>query len=130
MVTLKLNYNFKLSHNSFNMCTCGLPDISTLCPQARGQQGCGPQASGTRIRQTTRAHVTTIKYTTARSTFDLNYRCGIYMHKLLSVVQPQQSVRARLHREERVTDHARTLWRTRCIVQIWLHCCKTDCCYL
>ena len=35
------------------MCTCGLPDIYTL----------GPRGSGVYIRQTTRAHGITIKYT-------------------------------------------------------------------
>ena len=45
-------------HNSFNMGTCGLPDIYTLSPRA-----CGPRALGVYIRQTTRAHVTTIQYT-------------------------------------------------------------------
>jgi len=37
------------------MGTHGLPDMYTLCPRA-----CGPWASGVHIRQTTRAHVTTI----------------------------------------------------------------------
>ena len=38
------------------MGTRGLPDIYTLSPRA-----CGPQASGVYIRQTTLAHVTTIR---------------------------------------------------------------------
>ena len=38
-----------------NMGTCGLPDIHTLSPRA-----CGPRALGVYIKQTTRAHVTTI----------------------------------------------------------------------
>ena len=38
-------------HNSYTMCTRGLPDIYTLSPRA-----CGPWASGVYIRQTTRAH--------------------------------------------------------------------------
>ena len=42
-------------HNSCNMGTHGLPDIYTLSPRA-----CGPRALGVYIRQTTRAHVTTI----------------------------------------------------------------------
>ena len=42
-------------HNSCNMGTRGLPDIYTLSPRA-----CGPRALGVYIRQTTRAHVTTI----------------------------------------------------------------------
>ena len=46
----------KVLHNSCNTVTRGLPDISTLSPRA-----CGPRASGVRIRQTTRACVTTIK---------------------------------------------------------------------
>ena len=44
-------------HNSCNMGTRGLPDIYTLSPRA-----CGPRALGVYIRQTTRAHVTTIHY--------------------------------------------------------------------
>ena len=44
-------------HNSCNMGTRGLPDIYTLSPRA-----CGPRALGVYIRQTTRAHVTTIQY--------------------------------------------------------------------
>ena len=44
-------------HNSSNMGTCGLPDMYTLCPRP----------SGVHIRQTTRAHVTTIKYSIAAS---------------------------------------------------------------
>ena len=46
-------------HNSCNMCTRGLPDIysNTLSPQA-----CGPRSLDVYIRQTTRAHVTTIQY--------------------------------------------------------------------
>ena len=44
-------------HNSYTMCTRGLPDIYTLSPRA-----CGPRASGVYIRQTTRAHGITIKY--------------------------------------------------------------------
>ena len=43
-------------HNSCNTGSCGLPDMSTLSPRA-----CGPRALGGHIRQTTRAHVTTIK---------------------------------------------------------------------
>ena len=39
------------------MGTCGLPDMSTFSPRAYG-----PRALGRHIRQTTRAHVTTIKY--------------------------------------------------------------------
>ena len=39
------------------MSTRGLPDIYTLSPRA-----CGPHALGVYIRQTTRAHVTTIQY--------------------------------------------------------------------
>ena len=39
------------------MGTRGLPDIYTLSPRA-----CGPRALGVYIRQTTRAHVTTIYY--------------------------------------------------------------------
>jgi len=39
------------------MGTCDLPDMYTRCPRA-----CGPRATGVHIRQTTRAHVTTIKY--------------------------------------------------------------------
>ena len=42
-------------YNSCNMGTRGLPDIYTLSPRA-----CGPRALGVYIRQTTRAHVTTI----------------------------------------------------------------------
>ena len=42
-------------HNSCNMGTRGLPDICTLSPRA-----CSPRALGIYIRQTTRAHVTTI----------------------------------------------------------------------
>ena len=42
-------------HNSCNMGTSSLPDIYTLSPRA-----CGPRALGVYIRQTTRAHVTTI----------------------------------------------------------------------
>ena len=44
-------------HNSCNIGTRGLPDIYTLSPRA-----CGPCALGVYIRQTTRAHVTTIQY--------------------------------------------------------------------
>ena len=44
-------------HNSCNMGTSGLPDMYTRCPRAAG-----PRAEGVHIRQTTRAHVTTIKY--------------------------------------------------------------------
>ena len=43
-------------HNSCNMGTRRLPDMYTPCPRA-----CGPRASGVHIRQTIRAHVTTIK---------------------------------------------------------------------
>ena len=43
-------------HNSCHMGTRGLPDIYTLSPRA-----CGPRALGVYIRQTTRAHVTTIQ---------------------------------------------------------------------
>ena len=42
-------------HNSCNMGTRGLPDIYTLSPRA-----CDPRALDVYIRQTTRAHVTTI----------------------------------------------------------------------
>ena len=42
-------------HNSCNMCTHGFPDMYTLSPRA-----CSPRASGVHIRQSTRAHVTTI----------------------------------------------------------------------
>ena len=45
-------------HISYTMCTRGLPDIYTLSPWA-----CGPRASGVYIRQTTRAHDITTKYT-------------------------------------------------------------------
>ena len=45
-------------HDSCNMDTHGLPDIYTLGPRA-----CGPRTLGVYIRQTTRAHVTTIYYT-------------------------------------------------------------------
>ena len=41
--------------HSCNMGTHGLPDIYTLSPQA-----CSPCSLGVYIRQTTRAHVTTI----------------------------------------------------------------------
>ena len=51
-----LPYKLKV-HNSCNIGTRGLPDIYTLSPRA-----CGPCASGVYIRQTTRAHVTTIQY--------------------------------------------------------------------
>ena len=44
-------------HNTYTMCTRGLPDIYTLSSQA-----CGPRASGVYIRQTTRAHGITIIY--------------------------------------------------------------------
>jgi len=44
-----------VSHNSYNICTRGVPYISTLCTWA-----CGPWASDIHIRQTTHAHVTTI----------------------------------------------------------------------
>ena len=43
------------AHNSYNMCTHGLPDMYTLSPWA-----CGPWALGVHIKQTTHAHVTTI----------------------------------------------------------------------
>ena len=42
----------KVLHNSCNTVTCGLPDMSTL----------SPQALGVHIRQTTCVCVTTIKY--------------------------------------------------------------------
>ena len=44
-------------HSSYTMCTCGLPDIYTLNPQA-----CSPQTSGVYIRQTTHTHGIIIKY--------------------------------------------------------------------
>jgi len=44
-------------HNSCNIGTCGLPEMSPLCPLA-----CYPLALGARFRKTTCAHVTTIKY--------------------------------------------------------------------
>ena len=47
--------NKPVVHNSCNMGTRGLPDIYTLSPRA-----CGPHALGVYIRQTIRAHVTTI----------------------------------------------------------------------
>ena len=43
----------KVLHNSYTMCTRGSPDIYTLSPRALGVY----------IRQTTRAHGITIKYT-------------------------------------------------------------------
>ena len=46
------------------MCTRGFPDIYTLSPRA-----CGPRASGVYIRQTTRAHGITIKYTALTNTW-------------------------------------------------------------
>ena len=45
------------SGTCYTMCTRGSPDIYTLSPWA-----CGPRASGVYIRQTTRAHSITIKY--------------------------------------------------------------------
>ena len=42
-------------HNTCNMCARDLPDMYALSPWA-----CGPRASGIHIRQTPRAHVTTI----------------------------------------------------------------------
>ena len=48
----------KVLHNSYTMCTRGLPDIYTQSPRAAG-----PRAEGVYIRQTTCAHGITIKYT-------------------------------------------------------------------
>ena len=45
-------------HISYTMCARDLPDICTLGPRA-----CGPWALSVYIRQTTRAHGITIKYT-------------------------------------------------------------------
>ena len=62
-------------HSSYTMGTRGSPDIYTLSPRA-----CGPRASGVYIRQTTRAHGITIKYT-SYSVYSYAVWWFITMHK-------------------------------------------------